>query len=503
MFQFKLKRKRKSPKQQPIRTKLPWSSYQKNVFANVGEGDGHTIVVSGPGSGKTKTLVESLYHIPNNLRILYTAFNRSAAKNLERQVPSYVQALTHHALSFRCVRRNWGPVYNIGSFGSVDTRNDSLFELATEQVGSDPALNQLRQMLVKALDLSKITITNSPEEIQTVVDKFGISLCGLHEEEFANHVWQMMEKTRNAPRTLNGRNVITFSDMVWLPFVHGWKLDQFDRVVIDEAQDLSPIRTELLLSSVAPGGRILAAGDHKQAINGFAGATTESLKHLSATLKAKELPLTVSYRCAKQIIEMAQAINPFIEAAPNAPDGKIDTFEGASLYDVVEPGCAVLSRANYPLVRACFGMLARGLNANIQGKDIGERLLWRIDCWKPDDTRALINAARNWSSEINERLIRKRIDTTSVTDEAKCIEVFAERSDNIDEVKKNIKNFFSDNDAQIKLSTVHKAKGSEYNKVFLLNKTFHPERGGEEENIHYVSITRARNYLGILEGKLP
>ena len=504
---FKKKFKKRKSKPAPERVQLPWSEYQRQIFNNIADNDGHTVVLSGPGSGKTQTIVEGLYHVPeqyrSNNRTLFTAFNRSIAKELEKRVPSGVMSATHHALGYRCIRKHWGALYDLNAYGSVDSRNDSLFELANEQIGDDINHNRLRQMLVKALDLSKIVLANSPENIQDVLDEYGIPLCNLNEEEFALHVFQMMEKTRNQPRILNGRNVITFSDMIWLPYINGWKLDQFERVFIDEAQDLSPARTELLLASLAPGGRVLACGDTNQAIYNFAGASPRSLEGLIKTLNAKQLPLSVSYRCARVIIEMAKKINPMIEAAPNAEDGEIETFDGEYLYEVVEPGCAVLSRTNFPLVRACFGMLALGLNTNIQGKDIGDRLLWRIKTWEPDSIPALIKSAREWADELCERLNEKKRDTTSITDEAKCIEMFAENADNIDEVQERIQQFFSDEDAQIKLSTGHKSKGLEWNKVFLLDKTYHPERGGEEENIWYVSITRAKSFLGLVEGKLP
>ena len=506
-YQSKFKKnrnfKRKPIKSTPERKSLPWTELQNRVFNNVENGDGHTVVLSGPGSGKTKTLVEGLYHVPKGNSVLCTAFNKSIAQELDKQVPTGITCATHHKLGFQCIQKHWRTTYDIGTYGSVDAKNDSLFELATEEVGSDIELNHLRQMLVKALDLSKITLAESPEKIESVIDHFGIPVCGLEYNEFANYVWRMMNKTKDAPRAFRNRNVITFSDMIWLPYVNGWKLDQFDRVFIDEAQDLSPARTELLLASVAPGGRICAFGDPKQAIYNFAGATHKSLEGLIKTLDAKDLPLSVSYRCARRIIALAQLINPSVQAAPDAEDGTVEHFDADYLYKAVEPGCAVLSRTNYPLVRACFGMLALGLKANIQGKDIGERLLWRIDSWGVTDLDGLVKATRKWCDETCERLEQKKIDTTSCIDEAKCIQIFAKNSANVSEVKENIKKFFSDNPEQIKLSTAHKAKGLEWDKVFILSKTYHPERGGEEENIYYVAITRAKSYLGFMEGKLP
>ena len=314
----------------------------------------------------------------------------------------------------------------------------------------------------------------------------------------------MMDKCRDVPRVLNGRNVITFSDMIWLPHTHGWKPDQFDRVFIDEAQDLSPARTELLINSLAPGGRICAVGDPKQALYQFAGAMENAIDVLIERLQANCFPLSVSYRCARKIIELAKEINPLVEARENAPDGKIEDLEIDQLYDIkIPPGSAVISRTNYPLIRACFGFLSRGINANINGRDIGNRFLWRIDCWNPDSTEALVNSIHAWRDEVCQRLIEKKRDTSRIEDEAKSIEIFAEKTKTVSEVRENISKFFSDEPAQLKLSTAHKIKGLEFDNVYVFENTFHPERGRQETNCFYVAITRAKTYLGILKGKLP
>lgn len=504
---FKKFQGKKKVRPKPDRMILPWSTYQRNVFADMAEGDWNTIVMAGPGSGKTRTILEGLYHIPIEFygSILFTAFNAAITEELARQVPNGVTAATHHALGFRAIRRYWGPVYNIGAFGSVDKRNDSMFALATKLVGDKPTQERLRQMLVYATDMCKITLADTPEQVSDVINEYGVDLCGMRWEDFTMLTSSMLEACRNAPRILNGRNVVSFADMIWLPHVHGWPLDQFNRIVVDEGQDLSPARTELLLSSLAPGGRMTIVGDPNQAIYGFAGAMADSLKKLQIDLDAKTLPLSVSYRCAKRIIALAQEVNPMIEAAENAPEGKIRHIDAEHLYNYVESGTAVLSRTNFPLIRACMAMLNMGLNANIQGRDIGDRFLWRIECWQPEDVRSLVKSVREWKTDVCDRLAAKKNWRTieSISDEAASIEQFCEKAPNIDFVRNKIKTFFADEDAQIKLSTAHKAKGLEWNKVVMLDKTFHPERGGEETNVWYVSVTRARNHLTFAEGKLP
>jgi superfamily I DNA/RNA helicase len=49
------------------------------------------------------------------------------------------------------------------------------------------------------------------------------------------------------------------------------------------------------------------------------------------------------------------------------------------------------------------------------------------------------------------------------------------------------------------LSTVHKAKGLEWERVFMLKHTFGRWEGREEDNIMYVAITRSKSALMMVE----
>jgi superfamily I DNA/RNA helicase len=53
----------------------------------------------------------------------------------------------------------------------------------------------------------------------------------------------------------------------------------------------------------------------------------------------------------------------------------------------------------------------------------------------------------------------------------------------------------------ISLSTVHKAKGLEYDSVFMLESTF-GFNSTEEENLWYVCVTRTKKTLYMVKGKI-
>ena len=82
------------------------STHQEAILDFVRRGTGHGLVEATAGSGKTTTLVmvarllvEELGVAPS--RVVFLAFNRSAAAQLRARLPAGVDALTLHALGRR------------------------------------------------------------------------------------------------------------------------------------------------------------------------------------------------------------------------------------------------------------------------------------------------------------------------------------------------------------------------------------------------------------------
>jgi superfamily I DNA/RNA helicase len=65
------------------------------------------------------------------------------------------------------------------------------------------------------------------------------------------------------------RGIIDFDDQIYMPTLFGGSWPQFPLVMIDEAQDLSPINHAMLSKLVKH--RLIAVGDPYQSIYGFRG----------------------------------------------------------------------------------------------------------------------------------------------------------------------------------------------------------------------------------------
>tara|TARA_R110000824_G_scaffold1386_3_gene7036 strand:- start:2945 stop:3769 length:825 start_codon:yes stop_codon:yes gene_type:complete len=252
-------------------------------------------------------------------------------------------------------------------------------------------------------------------------------------------------------------------------------------------------------------GRVCVVGDDRQAIYGFRGADSESLDRLKTELSASELGLNTTYRCGTSIVEAAQKFVPDFEAGPNNPEGTIINLPSDKLSETVDNGDFILSRLNAPLVSIALSLLAKGKRTCIAGRDIGAglkklirtlakgqaaqsipKLLERISVWEEKQVNRMLRANRDES----------QID--AIHDQADCLTSLCYEAKSVNAVITRIDALFTDNGlgqaGTITCSSVHKSKGLEADRVFILRKTLR-EGDQEENNIQYVAITRAKSTL--------
>lgn len=468
-----------------IKRDLPraWSDFQKDIFRDINKGADHTVVIARAGSGKTSTIVEGFKYLPKGKKTLMVAFNKSIADELKQRAPSYVDVMTLHSLGFRAIKQN---------FGEVILENDKAMALATQLIGDDYDLWELKQNVCKCVSLCKGFLFDTPKRIEELMERFDIESFDLSHEKFIEHVIKLLGMCKAQ------KQVIDFDDMIWFPFVYRLNVGKFDVVFVDEAQDLNAAQIAMVMSAVKPTGRIIAVGDPAQSIYQFRGADSEAIPNFINKLKAKTLPLSVTYRCPKKVVKVAQEIVPDIQAPDTAPDGHVIDLDSGDLLKTVRPGDFILSRTNAPLIKHCLALLKGGVPANIQGRDIGANLLYFIKKSKAKTINEFIKYVNDWREQEVQRLLTEKKDTTVAIDKAECLLNLCEGTLTIKDLKEQIDRLFNDVDdaSKVILSTTHKAKGLERDRVFVLVGTYRKSgAGGEEDNLWYVAVTRAKKEL--------
>jgi len=454
------------------------------------DGDGRFLLGDFTVTHNTTTIEAAVEHVPSGLKTLFVAFNKAIAEELGRRVRGRgVEVSTLHSYGLKCVTAALGRL-------RIDGRRVDDFCRALH--GDDSKTWELRRDLAKTVSLCKGALASTEEQVDEIIDAFGIgSAVNGNRAPFIQDVLKLLQQCTG---TDDGR--IDFDDMIWLPVVLDLPQRKFDRVFVDETQDLNAAQIEMVLRAVKADGRIMAVGDPRQAVYRFRGADERAFENVKTRLGATELPLSICYRCCKAVIREAQEIVPTIEAASDADEGEVRSATYKEMRRDVQPGDFVLSRTNAPLISLCMGFLAEDRRAAIQGRDIGAQLAAFVKKSKAQSVESLRSYVEEWAGKECARLAAKHRDTQAVEDRAACLIALSEGLSSVADVVSRIEGLFADtNDgSRITLSTTHKAKGLERDRVWMLSATYRRRPGVEEDNLAYVAMTRARKVLVLVEG---
>ncbi len=469
------------------------TTQQLAVYADVASGTGHTVVIARAGSGKTTTIERSLAHLPKGLKTIYVAFSKPVADSAKQRLRNLpVEVATCHSFGLTAIRETMGAI-------NVDLNRG--FNLASAITSN----RSRKYALARAAGLAKGMLASHPDAIGELVDEYGVDFDG-DQQTFAQDVARLLDLCERADD-----NAVDYDDMVWWPSEGIVSVPQYDRVFVDEVQDLNPAQLNLVLGACKPEGRILAVGDDRQSIMGFRGADRHAVPNVIARLKAKTLPLSTTFRCAKAIVAEAQKIVQDIQALENAAEGAVRSVSSSFMFQSVEYGDFILSRTNAPLIRLALKLIADGCRTQILGREIGTGLVNFVYKLKANSIYELRAKAQAHLIKETTRLMAKDPPRESaaqlVKDKVDCILAIADQSRSLEELVGKLKKLFEQlNPATcVTLATAHKAKGLERDRVWLLRDTFsrRPAKGEvsiEEKNIEYVAITRAKNELYYVRG---
>ena len=474
-----------------VRVQKKWSNLQKAIFEEIANGTGNLNVDALAGTGKTSTIVEGFYHVPQDKSVLMVAFNKSIQIELKNKAPSNVDVFTLHALGLKAITK---------AFGKIEVDKIKLEGYIRASIGDETETLELRKNLSKAVSLSKGYLADTSEKIKEVFLKHDVDFCDKSEDEFIVLVLKLMEDTKKDTARID------FDDMIWFPAVYNLNPQKYDFVFVDEAQDLNLAQIDLALRSVQANGRIISVGDEFQAIYQFRGADENAVQNIIDRLNSKRLPLSVTYRCGKSIVREAQQYVPEYEAYKDNPEGHVEYTNLDKMKREAKAGDFILSRVNAPLIKLCMYFLKDNRKANIQGRDIGKNLLWMIKKSKAKDVVELLQWVQEWryrECEKYAKLNRTNI-VEIISDKAEMIENLCEGAIDLKEVKSNIERLFHDGDDdkdRIILSSIHKSKGLERDRVWVLINTLRLNSNKEETNLAYVAITRAISSLYYVKTK--
>jgi DNA helicase-2/ATP-dependent DNA helicase PcrA len=491
------------------------SPQQADFFNWIQTAVGSAVLEAVAGAGKTTTLIKALGLMSGT--IFFGAFNKKIADEIQARAPGKdgLTISTMHAAGLRAWRKAAGnPVVD------ADKVRDIFRGACVRNIQYKPFEQQVLQLVSLAkqagFGIDGFPSLKSASAWENLVDHFDIETY--NETTKADNrklIIQLSIKTLEASIARNFE-LIDFNDMIYAPLLARCKFDQYDWVLLDEAQDTNATRRALALAMLKEGGRLVAVGDRHQAIYGFTGADAKALDMIAEATNATRLPLTVTYRCPKAIVAHAHQWVKHIEAHESAPDGIVREAALEDLAKEAQPGDAILCRLNAPLIEHVYKFVAAGIPAMIEGREIGKGLEVLAKRWKAKHLDELLDKLQAYYERESAKLKAKEqlVKIDQLEDKVECLKVIIERVRMknpetrfpVEDVVAEINAIFADVKDLTKvvlLSSIHKSKGREWRKVIWL--TTNPSKRAkldwmkeQEMNLKYVATTRAMHELVLI-----
>jgi superfamily I DNA/RNA helicase len=487
------------------------STYQENIYKWVSEGTGNAIVNAKAGSGKTTTAINAVDRMSGD--VLMLAFNKKIATELQNRLVTMgypnASAATFHSESLKSLAK---------AKGKMSVNNSKVYNFV-EYFTQEGELMKCRKAIMDMVRFAKeygfgVSGCNTVDDINAWVNIIQHNDIDIDADVSLETIIDVCQKVLD----LNNRDVksIDFSDMLYFPLLFDVDMIQYDWIIVDEAQDTNVCRKLLLKKMLKPGGRLIAIGDPNQAIYGFTGAENNSMELIKTMFDAVELPLSVCYRCGKNIITAAKEYVADIEAFENNNDGEIssikyDEFVKSTPSLNLNKNDGIICRNNSPLVALAFALIREGIGCRIEGKDIGQNLITLTRKWKVKDLATFTLRLQKHFDRESEKASKAKL--ALLEDKFDTMMILIERCQTLGKhdvasLQKLISDMFSDNDDYKKpnvvtLSSIHKSKGLEFDNCYILGMSqFQPSKYAvldwmkeQEKNLSYVAITRAKNKL--------
>ncbi len=449
--------------------------------------DGQNLVIeAAAGSGKTSTL--KMVAAATGRRGMYLAYNRAIKDDAIRSFPSSVRCVTSHGLAF----------------GPVATRYKH--RLGGPRVPAQRAAGILG--VNEPVRLDKDLAPLAPVQLVRLATATVGRFCHSAADEITDkHVPYLPGLEPKPIRDALAAAVVPIARKIWadiqhpdgqLRFEHDHYLKMYqlarptidvDYLLVDEAQDLNPVVQAIV--GYQTNAQVILVGDQYQQLYKWRGATDAM-----ATFAGRRLRLTQSFRFGHAVAAEANKWLQVLDA-----DLRVRGFD--KVHSTVGPltdPTAILCRSNGGALGRVIDALDKGRRVALVGGGGDIRRLAEaavaLKSGRPCDHPELL-AFSNWAQ------VQDFVEHDSTGSDLKVFVDLIDRH-GPDAIISLTNRLTDENRADVVVSTSHKAKGREWDRVQIATDFREPkpnpdgspgEIAPEDAMLAYVSVTRAKQVL--------
>jgi superfamily I DNA/RNA helicase len=469
------------------------------------------------GSGKTTTIIQYAATRPKGSRILYLAYNRSvkteAIRRFAEQGLYKVRVETAHSLAYR-------PIVLANGY-TVRQQEYKTYEIA--DILGLKGMGEKHGEYILANHIHKFTTYFCNSDVQKVQDLNYLDIVS--DEKAKTFVRNFYTQIEHGARLLLGKMYKGEIEITHDFYLKRYQLSNpvlpYDYILFDEGQDASPAMLDIFLKQRAV--KVIVGDAHQQiyawrhAVNSLAKAGFQSFA------------LSTSFRFPQHIADLSMQVlswkNHLQETAPVTINGR---------------GQAPPAKTKATLARSNLGLLIRAITYVTDHPEV-DKLYFEgnINSYTYADDGAslydVLNLYNGRHDAIRDRLVKAMKDMAELEDYIEktedvqlgmMVEIVKEYGNELPSLIKELKQKHvgdaEKESAEMIFSTVHRAKGLEYDAVQLVEDfvteakleklkaeaevTKEPInfiKWNEEINLLYVAITRTKGLLRIPETLLP
>ena len=279
---------------------------------------GPLLIIAGPGSGKTRTVVHSIaYAIENGVqpdRILAFSFTVKASQELRERVTRFVgeeaqlvNISTFHSFCRKVLKEDIGRLRRTDALNFQGLDEDEQEKADQRRVAQ--AINHLQYKSVKSGEVHNFIIK--------------CKTLGIRPSEAKNHtsdpkyaeIYEKYEQRLKEDGWIDYPNQLLFTDelLTDVPEVKKKWQEEFDLIFVDEYQDTDPVQYRIIKTLAEKHQNLRVVGDDDQGIYGWRGADIQNILNFENDYPTDKKLITLgqNYRSTQRIVEASRALVEF------------------------------------------------------------------------------------------------------------------------------------------------------------------------------------------------